>query len=49
LGTLYQRGQMWSIALVQNGAKLYEHGFPDEDNARRVLAVRIGDLAARRG
>jgi hypothetical protein len=30
-------------------AKLYEHGFPDEDTARRVLAVKIGDLAAGRG
>jgi hypothetical protein len=46
---LYQRGQPWSIAWVQNGAKQYELGFPDEDTARRVLAVRIGDLAARRG
>jgi hypothetical protein len=35
---------------VVNGAKLYEHGYPDEDTARRVLAVKIGDLAAgRRG
>jgi hypothetical protein len=22
---------MWSIAWVVNGAKLYEHGYPDED------------------
>jgi hypothetical protein len=29
-------------------AQEHEHGFPDEDTARRVLAVRIGDLAARR-
>ena len=29
--------------------KQYEHGFPDEDTARRVLAVKIGDLAAGRG
>jgi integrase len=49
LGTVYRRGQLWSVAWVQNGAKQYEHGFPDEDTARRVLAVRIGDLAARRG
>jgi integrase len=49
LGTVYHRGQMWSIAWVHNGAKQYEHGFPDEDTARRVLAVRLGDLAARRG
>jgi integrase len=49
LGTVYRRGQMWSVAWVQNGVKQYEHGFPDEDTARRVLAVRIGDLAARRG
>ena len=49
LGTVYRRGQMWSIAWVSNGAKLYEHGFPAEDTARRVLAVKIGDLAAGRG
>ena len=49
LGTVYQRGQMWSIAWVINGAKLYEHGYPDEDTARRVLAVKIGDIAAGRG
>jgi len=49
LGTVYQRGQMWSIAWVVNGAKLYEHGYPDEDTARRVLAVKIGDIAAGRG
>jgi integrase len=49
LGTVYRRGQMWSIAWVVNGAKLYEHGYPDEDTARRVLAVKIGDIAAGRG
>ena len=49
LGTVYRRGQLWSIAWVANGVKQYEHGFPDEDTARRVLAVRIGDLAAGRG
>ena len=49
LGTVYRRGQMWSIAWVINGAKLYEHGYPDEDTARRVLAVKIGDIAAGRG
>jgi integrase len=49
LGTVYRRGQLWSIAWVANGAKIYEHGFPDEDTARRVLAVKIGDLAAGRG
>jgi integrase len=49
LGTVYRRGQLWSIAWVAHGAKLYEHGFPDEDTARRVLAVKIGDLAAGRG
>jgi hypothetical protein len=48
MGTVYRRGQLWSIAWVQNGAKQYEHGLPDEDTARRVLAVRIGDLAAGR-
>ena len=32
-----------------NGAKLYEHGYPDEDTARCVLAVKIGDIAAGRG
>jgi integrase len=48
LGTVYRRGQLWSTAWVQNGAKQYEHGFPDEDTARRVLAVRIGDIAAGR-
>ena len=31
------------------GAKHYEHGYPDEDTARRVLTVKIGDLAAGRG
>jgi hypothetical protein len=49
LGTVYRRGQLWSIAWVAKGAKQYEHGFPDEDTARRVVAVKIGDLAARRG
>jgi integrase len=49
LGTAYRRGQLWSIAWVQNGAKQYQHGFPDEDTARRVLAVKMGDLAAGRG
>jgi integrase len=49
LGTVYRRGQLWSIGWVVSGAKLYEHGFPDEDTARRVLAVKIGDLAAGRG
>jgi integrase len=49
LGTVYPRGQLWSIAWIAHGAKLYEHGFPDEDTARRVLAVKIGDLAAGRG
>ena len=49
LGTVYHRGQLWSIAWVVNGAKLYEHGYPDEDTARRVLAVKIGDIAAGRG
>jgi integrase len=49
LGTVYRRGQLWSIAWVVNGAKVYEHGFPDEDTARRVLAVKLGDLAAGRG
>ena len=27
----------------------YEHGFPDEDTARGVLAVKIGDIDAGRG
>ena len=49
LGTVYRRGQLWSIAWVANGVKQYEHGFPDEDTARRVLAVKIGELAAGRG
>ena len=49
LGSVYRRGQVWSIAWVSNGAKLYEHGFPDEDTARRVLTVKIGDAAAARG
>jgi integrase len=49
LGTVYRRGQLWSIAWVAKGAKQYEHGFPNEDTARRVLAVKIGDLAAGRG
>lgn len=49
LGTVYRRGQLWSIAWVVNGAKLYDHGYPDEDIARRVLAVKLGDLAAGRG
>jgi len=49
LGTVYRRGQLWSIAWTSNGAKHYEHGYPDEDTARRVLAVKIGDLAAGRG
>jgi integrase len=49
LGTVYRRGQLWSIAWIANGAKLYEHGLPDEDTARRVLAVKIGELAAGRG
>src|SRR3954470_15104906 len=48
LGTVYRRGQLWSIAWVANGAKQYEHGFPDEDTARRVLALKLGDLAAGR-
>ena len=47
LGTVYRRGQLWPIAWVAKGEKQYEHGFPDEDTARRVLAVKIGDLAAR--
>ena len=38
--------RLWPIAWVVNGAKVYEHGFPDEDTARRVLAAKIGDLAA---
>lgn len=49
LGSVYRRGQLWSIAWVSKGAKLYEHGFPDEDTARRVLTVKIGDIAAGRG
>jgi integrase len=49
LGSVYRRGQLWSIAWVSKGAKQYEHGYPDEDTARRVLAVKIGDLAAGRG
>jgi hypothetical protein len=49
LGTVYRRGQLWSIAWVAKGVKQYEHGFPDEDTARRVLSVKIGDLAAGRG
>jgi integrase len=49
LGTVYRRGQLWSVAWVVNGVKVYEHGFPDEDTARRVLGVKIGDLAAGRG
>ena len=49
LGTVYRRGQLWSIAWVAKGAKQYEHGFPEEDTARRVLAVKLGDLAAGRG
>ncbi len=49
LGAVYRRGQLWSIAWVANGVKRYRHGFPGEDTARRVLAVRIGDLAAGRG
>src|SRR5882672_1000098 len=49
LGSVYRRGQLWSIAWVASGAKLYEHGYPDEDTARRVLAVKIGDVAAGRG
>lgn len=49
-GAVYRRGQLWSIAWIQNGAiaTLYEHGLPGEDTARWVLAVRIGDLAAGR-
>jgi len=49
LGTVYRRGQVWSISWVSKGARLYEHGFPDEDTARRVLTVKIGDVAAGRG
>jgi integrase len=49
LGTVYRRGQLWSIAWTSKGAKHYEHGYPDEDTARRVLAVKIGELAAGRG
>lgn len=49
LGTIYRRGQLWSIAWVSKGAKHYQHGFPDEDTARRTLTVRLGDLAAGRG
>jgi hypothetical protein len=30
LGTVYRRGQLWSIAWVAKGVKRYEHGFPDE-------------------
>lgn len=48
LGTAYRRGQLWSIAWVSKGAKHYQHGFPDEDTARRALTVRMGDLAAGR-
>jgi integrase len=29
--------------------KQYEHGYPSEDTARRVLTVKLGDLAAGRG
>jgi hypothetical protein len=42
LGTVYRRGQLWSIAWVANGVKQYEHGFPDEDTARQV-AVRVAE------
>ena len=47
-GTVYRRGQLWSIAWVAKGAKQYEHGFPEKDTGRRVLAVKR-DLAAGRG
>jgi integrase len=49
LGTAYRRGQVWSISWVSKGVRLYEHGLPDEDTARRVLTVKIGDVAAGRG
>jgi hypothetical protein len=48
LGSVYRRGQSWSIRWTQKGARHSQHGFPDEDIARRALAVKIGDIAAGR-
>ena len=39
LGTVYRRGHSGRSRGSSNGVKQYEHGFPDEDTARRVLAV----------
>jgi hypothetical protein len=38
LGTVYRRGQLWSIAWVAKGVKQYEHGFPDEEEADLLRA-----------
>jgi integrase len=49
-GTVFQRGDRgtWSIAWRQDGQRRYEHGFDTEADARKQLAVVLGDLAAGR-
>ena len=37
------------VDLVYRRAQLDGHGFPDEDTARRVLTVKIGDAEAGAG
>jgi len=48
LGSVYRIGQSWSIRWTHKGTRHSQHGFPDEDIARRALAVKIGDIAAGR-
>lgn len=49
-GTVFKRADRgtWSVAWRTEAGRQYEHGFADEDSARKRLAVVLGDIAADR-
>jgi integrase len=49
-GTVFRRNDRgtWSVAWRQGGQRRYEHGFETEADARKQLAMVLGDLAAGR-
>jgi integrase len=49
-GTVFRRNDRgtWSVAWRQDGQRRYEHGFETEADARKQLAMVLGDLAAGR-
>lgn len=44
LGSIRKRGTQWQVIWRENGRRRYDHA-PDEDTAKRMLAVHASDLA----